>query len=214
MEVYLASPWIPREWVEVHGLTVRGMFCGPALCDESPPLSEGVCAFAQRTLEMALGGKDCDSAFVFASSCDQMRRSFDRLAREKSNVFLFNLPSTWQSEASLELFRLELKRLARFLEKLGGRRAADETVVDLVNNARVTRSRLRMLWEELRARDYAEAVASFHWDGRVAYGASSSWVGRGIPVALVGGPLTRGYFGILDAIESAGGRVVLNATET
>jgi len=37
---------------------------------------------------------------------------------------------------------------------------------------------------------------------------------EGVPLAIVGGPLMRREFDILDLAEQAGGRVVLNATET
>jgi hypothetical protein len=107
------------------------------------------------------------------------------------------------------------------------------------------------------AREYAEAVARFHWDGSVtlptvrdrheiAVGSErgclsrsddagiSAWKlagsphtteaaaaetaalrgsARFVPLALVGGPLPRSEWGVLDTIERAGGRVVLNATE-
>jgi len=52
----------------------------------------------------------------------------------------------------------------------------------------------------------ASSVAAAAGDSR-APGASS------IPLALVGGPLPQSQMALLDAIEKAGGRVVLNATE-
>jgi benzoyl-CoA reductase/2-hydroxyglutaryl-CoA dehydratase subunit BcrC/BadD/HgdB len=216
MEVYLASPWIPREWVEVHGLVPRGLFCAPVLGTLTPRMAEGICSFAQQSLELARTYCDRGNAVVFVSSCDQMRRGFDLVGeQETSNAFLFNLPATWQSDAAWRLFRLEFERFTRFLERIGGHRQADESVAIIIDTALGARERLRSSWNKLRARGFAECIARLHWDGCTIVESVSDVNGdAGVPVAVVGGPLTPAQWGILDAIESAGGRVVLNATET
>jgi len=214
MEVYLASPWIPREWVEAHGLTPRGLFSAPDCDAVIPRVFEGVCSFAQRNLEFARAREG--SAVVFSSACDQMRRSFDRIQPERAvPAFLFNLPATWQSKVAWRLFRTELERFTCYLERLGGRRPVAQSAFTTICDVVRARSKLLAAWCQPNARAYAEAMAGFHWDGRVTLepGPDVREV-TGVPVAFVGGPLTRAQFGVLDAIESAGGRVALNATET
>src|ERR1019366_7685929 len=72
------------------------------------------------------------------------------------------------------------------------------------------------------ARDYAEAIACFHWEGpRESVDLSvatprpntASASGSAIPVALIGGPLPRAQWHLIDVIERTGARVVLNGTE-
>jgi benzoyl-CoA reductase/2-hydroxyglutaryl-CoA dehydratase subunit BcrC/BadD/HgdB len=79
---------------------------------------------------------------------------------------------------------------------------------------RLARSQLLEAAAHLPARQYGEAIARFHWDGSVNLRESVRAPGTdAIPLALVGGPLPAWQGHVLDAIESAGGRVVLNATE-
>ena len=79
---------------------------------------------------------------------------------------------------------------------------------------RLARGQLREAAAQLPARQYCEAVARFHWDGSINLGED---VRRpetdAIPLAVVGGPLPAWQRHVLDAIERAGGRVLLNATE-
>lgn len=216
MEVYLASPWIPREWVEVHGLVPRGLFSAPAFGTLTLRMAEGICSFAQQSLELARMHGAQGNAVVFGSSCDQMRRGFDIVGvPQGTRAFLFNLPATWQSGAAWRLFRAEFDRFTRFLERIGGCRQSDESVAAVIDSARDTRTRLRSSWNKLSARGFAECIARFHWDGRAIVERASDADGdTGVPVAVVGGPLTQAQLGILDAIELAGGRVAVNATET
>lgn len=194
----------------------RGLFCAPVLGALPARMAEGICSFAQQSLEFARTHCGRGNAVVFGSSCDQMRRGFDLVGEpQETSTFLFNLPATWQSDAAWRLFRLEFDRFTRFLERLGGPRQADESVTTIIGAARDARARLRSSWNKLHARGFAECIARFHWDGCAIAELTSEVKGdAGIPVAIVGGPLTRAQWGILDAIESAGGRVVLNATET
>jgi benzoyl-CoA reductase/2-hydroxyglutaryl-CoA dehydratase subunit BcrC/BadD/HgdB len=73
--------------------------------------------------------------------------------------------------------------------------------------------------ENFSARQYAEKIAAFGQEG-----ASSSSLKRntqysirntrGVPLAIIGGPLMRQEFRIFDIVEESGGRIVLDATET
>ena len=112
------------------------------------------------------------------------------------------------------MFASELERLGRFLVGLGGRPPTAEGLAETM--ARYCRARGQLLEAaaHLPAREYCEAIARFHWDGSVNLRENALAPGTdAIPLAVVGGPLPAWQGNVLDAIESAGGRVVLNATE-
>jgi benzoyl-CoA reductase/2-hydroxyglutaryl-CoA dehydratase subunit BcrC/BadD/HgdB len=176
-----------------------------------------------------------DRTYVFATTCDQMRRAYDE-AREDAagSRFLFNVPVTWQSPTSRLLFAAELERLGRFLERHGGCRPSSATMAPVFREHDRRRSRLRAAAVHWPAREYAQAVAQFHWTGEVkleSFAQTAS--GNGVPVALIGGPTPAVWTGAdtqesggaprdpayavgtptIEQIERAGGRVVLDATE-
>ena len=134
-----------------------------------------------------------------------------------SRLFLFNLPVTWQTPVAERIFCDELRRLGQFLIGLGGHAPTTGDLVEIMAQYSEGRRRLLAVAPWCPARAYAEAVARFHLDGsvhlppeagdRTASGADS------VPLAVVGGPLPQAQLPLLDAIEKAGGRVVLNATE-
>ena len=230
MLVYLTSPWIPAEWVEAHGLEPRGAGSAPDLGSERTALSAGVCAFSESVVSLA--EHHPEAAVVFSSHCDQLRRGFDGLQSSGAGRrFLFNLPATWQTPAAGRLFESELDRLGRFLIGIGGRAPRQGELEALISRSDERRARLLSAAAQLPARQFAEAVARFHWDGEVRLpgeaatggevGEDAGRWGRGltvepgaVPIVLVGGPLPRGQWRLLDALEVAGASVVLNATES
>ena len=99
MDVFLTSPWIPAEWVRAHGLQPRGIWSAENFQPGAWPLSAGVCAFAEAAVRFA--GAQTDSAVIFSTACDQLRRGFDAaILRGQCRAFLFNLPATWQTPAA------------------------------------------------------------------------------------------------------------------
>ena len=211
MQVFYTSPWLPPEWIKAHGLEPRGVWL---VGDSRPlPLAAGVCAFAESVVRLA--ETHSDSAMIFSTHCDQLRRGFDVVADgAPGRVFLFNLPATWQTGIADRIYASELERLGRFLVALGGQRPTVEGLAETMTCYRLARSRLLEAASYLPAREYGEAVARFHWDGSVNLREGARAPGTdAVPLALVGGPLPAWQGRVLDAIESAGGRVVLNATE-
>lgn len=212
MRVFLTSPWIPPEWIRAHGLTPHGIWTDENLLHGAAPLTAGICAFAEAGVQFAQANPS--SAVIFATACDQMRRGFDAaLHYGNQRAFLFNLPATWQTQAARQLFRSELERLGQFLLALGGVTPSASCLRLELEKSNAARQRLLDLAPVSAAREFAEAMDQFHRDGSVL-SLPENAKGNQVPLALVGGPFTEVHWKLLDEIESAGGRVVLNATET
>ncbi len=177
------------------------------------PLAAGVCAFSESVVRLVETRRD--SAFIFSSHCDQLRRAFDAVATEApGRVFLFNLPATWQTPLAERIFGVELERLGRFLIELGGHPPTAEGLADAMAHYRPGRSQLIAAAAHLPARDYCYALARFHWNGSMTLPDEVPVPNlHSIPLAVIGGPLPRWQAHVLEMIEQAGGRVVLNATE-
>lgn len=150
--------------------------------------------------------------------CDQMRRAFDILVRKcQLPAFLMNVPSTWQSFESQRLYIDELKRLGRFLTKLGGNSPSNNALAKVMLEYDSARKAILAAREYLSARRYAEAIASLYRDGPDKTPDSPTSTESsvdGIHLAIIGGPLMKQDFDLFDVIEQSGGRVVLDATET
>lgn len=219
MRVYYTSPWIPAEWIQAHGLESEGIWHAQDLGSWPLPLRDGVCPFAHTVRQFAEARPD--SAVIFSTHCDQLRRSFDA-APQNGAVFLFNLPATWQTPAAEKLFILELQRLSRFLVKLGGRSPSKERLFQIMAEFAQARKHLLAQASTCPGQPFAEALARFHSGGADAVSgpktpapkAAAPLFTNAIPLALVGGPLPSTHWNLFQAIERAGGSVVLNATET
>lgn len=214
MKVFYSSPWVPAEWIEAHGLQPCGVWFAEDLGRGALPLSAGVCAFSEAVLRFA--ETHHDSAVIFTTACDQMRRSFDTFAgSQPAHAFLFNLPATWQSPVALRIFRTEVERLGRFLQAHGGHAPTAKNLAQIIERRSQARKHLLEMTPRCSARQYAEAMARFHWDGSVSVPDHPTPPAAGsIPLAIVGGPLTASQWSLLQTIEAAGARIVLNATES
>ncbi|HEX7577190.1 MAG TPA: 2-hydroxyacyl-CoA dehydratase family protein, partial [Verrucomicrobiae bacterium] len=212
MDVFLTSPWIPAEWIRAHGLRPHGIWSAGDFHPGTWPLSGGVCPFAEAAVRFAEARSD--SAVIFSTACDQLRRGFDTaILQGERHAFLFNLPATWQTAAAGEIFRSELERLGQFLLTIGGHTPSPETLRQEMLQFSERRKCLLESATACSARGFAEAVARFHWDGAFSPLQPAAPTNQ-IPLALVGGPFLASHWKLLDEIEAAGGRIVLNATES
>jgi benzoyl-CoA reductase/2-hydroxyglutaryl-CoA dehydratase subunit BcrC/BadD/HgdB len=211
MDVFLNSSWVPPEWIEAHGFQARAAWAR-ALDRGSPPIPAGACAFAEAATGLAQAQPE--AAFVFESSCDQMRRAYDVLvSQERSHLFLFNLPATSQSPAVRAVYRAELARLGQWLERLGGQKPILTDLWSRIERRAQGRVQLLEAAPISAARAYAQAVARFHWDGTCLLpGPAPASYGRRIALALLGGHITAAHWDLFDTIERYGGSVGLNAT--
>jgi len=216
------------EWIKAHGFEPRG----PGLSNPEQPTAvpEGVCAFAQHLADLARS--HTDAPVIFTTACDQLRRAADACRTgDHPRLFLFNLPATWQTPASRKLYHAELTRLGKFLETLGGRSPTDASLLEIIRDYDQRRTELAQF---IRTHPVGEAVQAMaaYFDGAVqvisgvgalaarppaanttAAPCARATVSAGVPLAIVGGPLLPSQGSLLEIIESAGGTVVLTATE-
>jgi hypothetical protein len=214
MEVFFTSPWIPAEWIKAHGLDPRGVWFRPEFGVGTFSVSAGVCAFAEAAVRLAEAQPE--SAMIFSTHCDQLRRGFDSLdEKRRPRAFLFNLPVSLHESAAESIFVSDMERLSRFLIRLGGHLPDSEDLACLIEHHAVARSRLLEAAAWCPASQYAEAIARFRWDGSVCLPEPAPAPGDSntVRLAVVGGPLPQPHWELLDTIERAGGRVVLNGTE-
>lgn len=251
MRVFYASPWILVEWIEAHGLQPRGVWSLRELTSGPLPIAEGVCPFAEGVLRLAEANPE--SAMIFPTTCDQMRRGFDAVAAlGRASLFLFNVPATWQTPAARRLYHAEIRRLGGFLEQLGGHTPTPAELHAVMRDFDARRAELRSFMTHGTARQIAEALASFYRNGTVVgasaepeheppAGPQQSQTGAlrrssgqqaatppscaadeavrafvksdRVAPALVGGPVLPSQWALFETVQSAGGCIVLNASE-
>lgn len=210
--VAYSSPFVPAEWIQAHGLRPHRLRLHSAEDDPRVRVSRGVCPYARAFLRAALFEGEA-SAVVMTTTCDQMRHAAALVAGGTDRpLFLMNVPSTWQTAAAGKLYRDELRRLGRFLVQLGGRPPSPEGLTRVMLAYDSARASLRAAGHRLPARQRAEAMAALDGDAPAVPEAGPS-AADGTALALVGGPLLAEDYAMLDFVEQAGGRLVLDATE-
>lgn len=237
-----SSPLVPVEWIAAHGLEPRWLRPGTTAGFSAASGRRGVCPFAATLVEAAMRGAP-GTAVVWAITCDQMRHAGSLLEHQGDvPLFLMNVPSTWQTPVARTLYVEELRRLGRFLVRLGGTSPANDKLSALMFEFDRARTQVRQAAHHLDARRFAGALVCVR-EGlnataqtRLASGngrgehvsrqgedsqASVSGISRGesahsggVRLALVGGPLPETQHLLFDWLERTGARVVLDATET
>ncbi len=202
--VAVASPMIPPEWIAAHGVQPR---CVPAPMKMASEAAgrRGVCPYAGAVTEVSGG-------IVLATTCDQMRYAASVLEqRGDAHVFLMNITSTWQTPAARSLYIDELHRLSRFLVRIGGRPPAAEDLAETMLRFERARARLLHVRGAVSAREFAAALVTVRERSDVEVRPERPR--EGVSLALIGGPLPQADYEVLDWIEDAGGRIVLDASE-
>ena len=110
-------------------------------------------------------------------------------ALDQRPAFLLNVPSTWETPQARHLYAHELKRLGRFLTRLGGTSPAPATLRQTMLSYDDQRARHRAAPAEPTAREQ-------------------------VRLALVGGPRLPSDSSLLEMLRAGGARMVLDATES
>lgn len=212
--VVYSCPYVPAEWIAAYGLSPSRILPNTSSVDGLVEWREGTCLYMRAFLNTACGQADV-SGIVQTTVCDQMRRGAELAMRGCTiPVFLMHIPTTWQTVAAQGLYVSEVKRLGRFLEKLGGTIPSGERLCEIMAEYDARRSLLLATRGKVGARRFSEAIASFHALGDVPGEKGTVKSRGGAPVAFLGGPMTRSALPLFDLIEESGGRVVLDGSET
>jgi len=159
--VIYSSPFVPAEWVAAHGVRPRRVRPDPAAALPSTGPLTGVCPYARAFMGEVFAAGSVDAA-VLTTTCDQMRRAAEWLAAGGGpQVFLLNVPATWQTPAAARMYRDELQRLGRFLVDLGGAAPSRERLAETLEDYDARRASLRGVLGELTARQASEAIARY-----------------------------------------------------
>ena len=205
--VAYSCSFVPCELIAAHGCTPRRVL--PTGSEQAKGLREGVCPFVA-SLMQTLAHDNTIDAVILTTVCDQMRRGADLLAMDCDRpLFVMHVPTTWQSVEAQSFYLDELIRLGLFLQDLSERMPDQHYLMETIQSFDKIRSDLLSRRESLSARAFVEAVVGFPDRGPTAGPPS----GPAVPVALVGGELIAEDLAILDRLESAGARIVLNATD-
>ncbi len=160
-------PLVPPEWIAAHGVRPQWLRLSRA-SGAATAMRRGVCPYAAAWIEHVASRLSCPPApgacrmlAIATTTCDQMRYAAALAAREgpADGVFLMHIPRTWQTDTARQMYREELRRLGRFLQRHGA------TMADAGRLAEVMRQYddARRLWRSrpaaLSARQYAEALA-------------------------------------------------------
>lgn len=177
---------------------------------------EGVCPFVQRFINEALTNQQA-CGVIMTTVCDQMRRGFDIVCKGNTPAFLMNVPNTWQHPDVQKLYLEELNRLSRFLIGLGGKAPSNGDLAEIMLEYDSARRFILTEKGHLSSSQYSEAIAEFNQDGKsdiAKHNTDKELLTDGIPLAIIGGPLLREDLCLFDVVESCGGFIVLDATET
>lgn len=216
-KITYTCPYVPAEWIAAHGLKPSRIMLSSL--DTTFPLgrAEGVCPFVQAFAHQLLTDNSIGGA-VMTTVCDQTRRAYDIVSQQhKDNIFLMNVPSTWKSDESRNMYIDELKRLGRFICRFGGKTPSDKTLVKTMIKYDSLRKTLLASKNSLVPRIYSESIAQLNESGEVNIHEDlviKKSLKENIPIALVGGPLVKYDFQIFDMVENSKGKIVLDATET
>ena len=197
--VVFFSPFVPEEWIAAHGLQPQRMEKIPPVAQQNTAV-RGMCPYAGAMIEHIESMFTSTNspkgpgpqAVVLTTICDQVRYANAFIGESLAMpTFLMNVPSIWQTPAAKWLYRDELVRLGRFLIELGGKAPSTE-----------------MLLSTMQTYDSARRVK---WEKNSGNNGNGS--PRGVPLALVGGPLPAGDDDIVALVSRAGGQIVLDASE-
>ncbi len=205
------SPFIPAEWIAAHGLVPH--YKRPDGTNRNGVIDNraGICAYMRAFVNECIEDPGTD-AVVVTTTCDQMRRSLDLTeGATKKPIFLFHVPATWQTPSTHKYYASELTRLGRFLVGLGGKAPDTAGLAKTMRRFQSARGEILADPSKSAGQPLTEALNHFYETGEIpGPGLEKS---PGIPIAVLGGPLSRTDCTLLDLVEQLGGTVVLDGTE-
>jgi len=213
--IVYSCPYVPPEWIAAHGFQPRRLIPLPLEGASTIPRIEGLCPYARAFGNDAAACGDM-AGIVLTTMCDQMRRLFDLLVRRVDvPVFLLNVPSTWQTPAAQRLYQEELKRLGRFLVRLGGHRLEGQELENTMSQYEVMWELSEVFPERSSCQTLSESVVAPSMLGhRTTRPRSDSRSVPGVPIGVIGGPLMQRDRVLFDVIRDCGACIDFDGTET
>ena len=211
--VVYSCPFVPAEWIRSYGLSPSRILPGRDGASPDGGAPAGVCPYAW-AFTRVLCLEESAEGIVVTTACDQMRRACEWIRRDGTlPVFLMNVPSTWETVTAWRMYVSELRRLGRFLVRLGGKEPTSDELAAVMRRFDEDRAALRAARGRLSARRYSQAIAAFHREGVLDLECvERAGQARGVGVGVVGGPLLPHDLKLFDLIEQSGGTVVLDGT--
>ena len=209
--IVYCCPYVPAEWIAAHGFEPRRITPNVAVEMLSFP-TMGVCPYAAAFAGICTQLEGV-SGIVVTTTCDQMRRMAERIESQAlCPVFTMHVPTAMHA---FGLYREEVQRLGRFLQRLGGTKPSPGCLAEMMSRFDAARKALRSARTRMSPREFSERILRFQaGDWTALDKAPKQDKAHGVPVALVGGPLTESDMVLFEMIEQAGGRVALDATAT
>jgi benzoyl-CoA reductase/2-hydroxyglutaryl-CoA dehydratase subunit BcrC/BadD/HgdB len=218
------NPFVPPEWIAAHGL--KPHWLQPRSVGSTLSAQRGICPAAAAVVDTLLQVPP-GAAVVLTTTCDQIRYAAALLEHQgKLPVFLMHVPRTWQAPSARAFYREELHRLSRFLVQHGGTEPTADHLRDTMSRYDRARADLRSRQPILSAVEFAHAATEVREDlqeDEPAYNSRRLTAAESVGnspkrnprnLALLGGPMPADGGELFRIIENAGGRIVLDATES
>ncbi|MEN6450319.1 MAG: 2-hydroxyacyl-CoA dehydratase family protein [Thermoguttaceae bacterium] len=218
------QPLVPPEWIAAHGVRPHWLRLDVPAGGERTgvsrfPTDRGACPAAAAIIDAVERGLSA-AAIVLTTTCDQARFAAAALSQRATlPVFLMHVPRTWETEAARSYYRDELRRFGRFLARISHVEPDEESLCRTMLRYDAARQELRCRRGAFSATAFADAVASLRGDcpeAACAAGDASDErdaTSQCVNLALLGGPLLFSDRPLLQLIEKAGGRIVLDGSE-
>jgi len=149
-----ACSYVPEEIIIAAGLVPRRALPESRPSDSDSHIHASTCFFVKSLLAAALEGAFSNTAgFIFANSCDGMRKLYDIWKRYVEQVppFFIDVPKK-RDEDSIEFFASELRRLIDTLEsKFPGSTVTEENLEIAIKTCNMIRRQMGQVFELQRA---------------------------------------------------------------
>ena len=213
-KVFFISPYIPYELIEAAGLQPIRILPDSIKNRNASCPKEGVCPFCHLAMENFLDDKKFEN-IVLATTCDQNRRAAEFYFQgSKKRIFLMNVPSTYQTQTSIDIYGYELKRFWNFLLRIANKDVgteAEENISKIICRDFKAISQIGQETSISSNNFFKNGFFDFDFNSLLKK-RKTSRIGKKIPLALLGESLTVQHLGIFDFLESGGGFVSLDTT--
>ncbi len=209
-KIYYTSPFIPPEIIHSKNLIPCRIIPGIKRTFNLN-IKMGICSFAEAFIETLTEKKDA-SGFVFAASCDQMRRVYELfISKANQPSFLFNVPSLKNNPNSRKMYIDELKRLEKFLINSVGLGLNSKKLFSSIKLYEQAYARILKFKPVLSDALFKDSEMDINY---AAAGIKNFAYKTDINIAILGDSLPPAYFDIFGFLRKKNSSVVLDGTDS